>query len=165
MMEIEKSSRHQHIIGKYGEYMLCNWLSRSGFEVAIVDHTGLDLVAFNPITKKRLGITVKSRTRNVGTETTNINIFSYRESKNDRKRLIDACDAFGCEPWIAVYVETMKSADLYVTNLDNYDKKYRGKAGRAMDTWGMTSKHRASYEKDKEIKHVRADFFGDGWVW
>ena len=52
-MQIEKSSRHQHIIGKFGEYLLCNWLSRSGFEVAIIDHTGLDLVAFNPKTKQR----------------------------------------------------------------------------------------------------------------
>lgn len=65
-MQIKKSSRHQHIIGKFGEYMLCNWLSRSGFEVAIVDHTGLDIVTYNPSTNQRLGITVKSRTRDKG---------------------------------------------------------------------------------------------------
>lgn len=40
---IKKSTRHQHIIGKYGEYLVCNWLSRSGFEVGIVDHTGIDM--------------------------------------------------------------------------------------------------------------------------
>lgn len=162
-MQIEKSSRHQHIIGKFGEYMLCNWLSRSGFEVAVVDHTGLDLVAFNPKNKQRLGITVKSRTRNIGKETTHVNIFSYREGKNDRQRLIDACHVFGCEPWIAVYVETLQSADLYLTSLENYDNKYRGKAGRAIDTWGMSSKHRVLYEVDKEVKHIRADFNQSDW--
>ena len=94
MLPTEKSSRHQHIIGRFGEYMLCNWLSRSGFEVAIVDHTGLDVVAFNPKTRHRLGITVKSRTRNVAKEATKVNIFSYREGKNDRERLTDACTAF-----------------------------------------------------------------------
>jgi hypothetical protein len=165
MAQIRKSSRHQHIIGKFGEYLLCNWLSRSGFEVAIVDHTGLDIVAFNPQTKQRLGITVKSRTRNVGKETTKVNIFSYREGKDDRQKLIDACIAFQCEPWIAVYIETLASADLYLTSLGNYDSKYRSKEGRALDTWGMSSKHRAQYEQDKEVKHIRANFDQDDWCW
>jgi len=47
-MSIEKSTRHQKIIGAFGEHFLCNWLSRSGFEVSIVDHTGIDLIAYNP---------------------------------------------------------------------------------------------------------------------
>ncbi len=34
-MDIEKSSRHQYISGKFGEYLLCNWLSRTGFEVIL----------------------------------------------------------------------------------------------------------------------------------
>jgi hypothetical protein len=53
-MEITKSSRHQKIIGQFGEMIICNWLSRSGFEVTVVDHTGLDIVAFDPITGNRL---------------------------------------------------------------------------------------------------------------
>ena len=165
-MQIEKSSRHPHIIGKFGEYLLCNWLSRSGFEVAIVDHTGLDLVAFNPRIEQRLGITVKSRTRkSLGEESTQVNIFSYREGKNDRQKLIDACVSFGCKPWIAIYVETSQFADLYLTSLDNYDSKYRGKEKRALDTWKMSPKYRVLYGQDKEIKHIRADFHQNGWIW
>jgi Holliday junction resolvase-like predicted endonuclease len=61
-IDIEKSSRHPKIIGSLGEHLVCNWLSRSGFEVAVVDHTGIDVIAYNPKTKERLGITVKSRT-------------------------------------------------------------------------------------------------------
>jgi hypothetical protein len=26
---------------------MANWLSRSGFEVVLVDHTGIDIIAFN----------------------------------------------------------------------------------------------------------------------
>ncbi|MCJ7648285.1 MAG: hypothetical protein MUP85_06705 [Candidatus Lokiarchaeota archaeon] len=67
-IEINKSSRHQKVIGNFGESIFCNWLSRSGFEVTIVDHTGIDIVAYNPIQGNRLGISVKSRTRNIGKE-------------------------------------------------------------------------------------------------
>jgi Holliday junction resolvase len=163
MMEIEKSSRHQHIIGKFGEYMLCNWLSRSGFEVAIVDHTGLDIVAFNRKKKERIGITVKSRTRNIGKEATHVNIFSYREGKDNRQKLIDACVSFGCKPWIAVYVETAQSADLYLTSLSNYDSKYRIKERRAIDTWKMSRRCLVLYKQDEEVKHIKAGFTVEHW--
>ena len=45
-MEIIKTSRHQKIIGDFGELLVWNWLSRSGFEVALVDHTGIDILEF-----------------------------------------------------------------------------------------------------------------------
>ena len=102
-MSITKSTRHHKIIGNFGEAFPCNWLSRSGFEVTIVDHTGLDIVAYHPATTRRLGITVKSRTRSLGSETTSVTVFSYRKGKDDRKKLLDACTAFGCEPWVALY--------------------------------------------------------------
>jgi len=44
---IEKSTRHSKIIGNFGEQFMANWLSRSGFEVVLVDHTGIDIIAFN----------------------------------------------------------------------------------------------------------------------
>lgn len=115
-MDITKSSRHQRIIGDYGEMLICNLLSRSGFEVTIVDHTGIDIVAYNPKTEERLGITVKSRTRNAGTEATSVSLLSYRGGKDQRQKVLDACKAFGCLPWIGVYVETTDSADLYLTS-------------------------------------------------
>ncbi len=127
---IEKSSRHQRIVGNFGEYLVCNWLSRSGFEVSVVDHTGMDLIAYNPHTKQRLGITVKSRTRSSGTETGSVYLF--REAKKDRQKLADACEAFQCEPWIAVYVECDDDAHLFLTSLANYDRKYKPEEERAV---------------------------------
>ena len=79
-MEIIKSSRHQKIIGDFGENLICNWLSRSGFEVTLVDHTGIDIIAYNPSTNQRFGITVRSRTRTAGKEENSVNIFSYQTS-------------------------------------------------------------------------------------
>jgi hypothetical protein len=81
---IDKGSRHPHIVGRFGEYLVCNWLSRSGFEVCIVDHTGLDVIAYHPRTKQRLGISVKARTRIAGTETGSVYLF--RGAKGDRPK-------------------------------------------------------------------------------
>ncbi|MDP3003133.1 MAG: hypothetical protein Q8N38_08400 [Bacteroidales bacterium] len=164
-MEIEKSSRHQKIIGNFGENLICNWLSRSGFEVTIVDHTGIDIIAYNKNSKKRIGITVKSRTRLSGKEMETVNIFSYQKNKNDREKIISACEAFACEPWIAVYVETEESADIYLTSLANYDEKYKGKNIKAIEDWKMTKNYTLRYETDPEVKHISIKFRWTNWSW
>ena len=98
-MQIQKSTRHQKVIGQFGEHLICNWLSRSGFEATIVDHTGIDIIAWNSTTKRRLGISVRSRTRGPGTERSSVTVF---EQETDRNKTMAACAAFGCEPWIAI---------------------------------------------------------------
>ena len=157
-MDINKSTRHQKIIGNFGEMVICNWLSRSGFEVTVVDHTGLDILAYDPKTRERLGITVKSRTRNVGKENTNVNVLSYQKGKDDRLRLLSACKAFACEPWIGVYVETAASADAYLTSLQHYDRTYRSAGAKALDAWKMGKSHRAAYVEDPHVKHLHMNF-------
>lgn len=164
-MEIEKSTRHQKIIGDFGEGVLLNWLSRSGFEVCHVDHTGLDIIAYHPATKNRLGITVKSRTRNVGTENSNVNLLSYQKGKNDRQKLLAACKSFACEPYLAVYIETTDSADIYLISLAHYDEKYRSREGRALDDWKMGKKYTEAYNKDPEVRHIRMSFRTTNWEW
>lgn len=164
-MEIVKSTRHQKIIGDYGEALLCNWLSRSGFEVTIVDHTGIDIVAYNPQTEQRLGISVKSRTRKQGTENTSVNVFSYQKGKNDRQKVLNACEAFAAEPWIAIYVESSSFADLYLLSLKHYDQEYQGNEKRAIDDWKMGRKYRERYQADPEIRKIRMDFSGSSWSW
>ena len=164
-MKIAKSTRHQKIIGDFGESLLCNWLSRSGFEVAIVDHTGIDVVAYNPQISKRLGVSVKSRTREQGTEATSVNIFSYQKRKNDRQKVLDACKVFAAEPWIAIYVESSDSADLYLLSLKHYDQKYQGKKKRAIDDWKMGKQYRERYQADPNVRHIRMDFSGSSWSW
>jgi len=162
-IDIEKSSRHQKITGDLGEHLICNWLSRSGFEVTIVDHTGIDVIAYSPKTKERLGITVKSRTRNPRKEKTAVNLLSYRKSKNDRQKVVDACKAFGCEPWIAVYVETTDYADVFLISLENYDSKYQSSKKPAIDKWKMGPKHLEAYDKDDKVMHLHLKLEEKNW--
>lgn len=156
-IEIRKSSRHPKIIGDFGENLICNWLSRSGFEVSIVDHTGIDIVAYNTKAKKRLGITVKSRTRTPGREKESVNLFD----EEAREKLLNACEYFGCEAWIGVYVETTDYADVFLTSLVNYDSKYR--RPRQTDDWKMGSKHIEDYDSDKNVMHLCIKFEPENW--
>jgi Holliday junction resolvase-like predicted endonuclease len=162
-IDIEKSTRHSKIIGNLGEHLVCNWLSRSGFEVAVVDHTGIDVIAYNPKTKERLGITVKSRTRNPGKERSSVNIFRQNKKENDRKKVIDACKAFNCKPWIAIYAETTDYADLFLTSLENYDGNYRKNPKRLVDNWKMGPKYVDSYDKDSRVMHLHLQFMVKNW--
>jgi Holliday junction resolvase-like predicted endonuclease len=147
-MDITKSSRHQKIIGNFGENLVCNWLSRSGFEVALVDQVGMDIIASHPsLPGKPLGITVNARTRTKGTEGTQVTVFRG----NDREKLLQVCETFRCEPWIAVYVEATECADAYLTSLDNYDRSYRRRERRVVDDWKMRDKDRRQYDADPNV--------------
>lgn len=158
-MSIEKSTRHQKIIGEFGEHLVCNWLSRSGYEVARVDHTGIDVIAFSAMEDQRLGITVKSRTRIPGTEEDHVNLLVGK----DRAKLLAACDAFGCEPWIAVYVETMAYADLFLLSLKTYDDLCTVGA-RKPTTWAMKRSDLAAYDANRGVGHLRMHFEATNWL-
>jgi len=161
-MEMDKSSRHRKILGDFGESILSNWLSRSGFEVVFVDHTGIDLIAYHRQTERRLGITVKSRSRESGKDNISVNIF--RRSMSDRAKVIEACRAFACSPWIGVYVEGENYANIYLTSLENYDAKYR-RPDRAVDVWRMGPRDRLAYRRDSSVKNLRIVFHATNWAW
>jgi hypothetical protein len=161
-VEITKSTRFAKAIGTFGENVVCNWLSRSGFEVALIDYTGIDLVAYRPRTGKRLGITVKSRTRREGLETDPVNLFFGK--KNDRQKVKDACKFFACEPWIAVYIESTGQADIYLTSLKNYEAKYR-RPGNKIDDWKMSLRSRTQYASDHAVRHIHITFEERRWTW
>ncbi|MBI3043929.1 MAG: hypothetical protein HYY78_14010 [Betaproteobacteria bacterium] len=159
---MDKSSRHRKIIGEFGESVISNWLSRSGFEVVSVDHTGIDLIAYHRATGQRLGVTVKSRARESGKDNISVNIFNQK--KNDRKKVLDACGAFACLPWLGVYVEGENYANIYLTSLENYDAKYR-RPGKVVDVWGLTPRNRLAYVRDRSVKNLRIVFHATNWGW
>jgi len=161
---IVKGPRHQKIIGEFGELLICNWLSRSGFEVEVIDHTGIDIIAYHRGSDKRLGITIKSRTRTGDRENSSVNVFSYQNGKDDRQKALDACKAFNCELWIGIYVEATDYADLYLTSEANYDAKYR-KPKRAIDDWKMGPRHLKTYASDPAVQHLRFVFQEGNWSW
>jgi hypothetical protein len=162
---IDKSSRHSAIIGKCAEYLICSWLSRSGFEVAVVDHTGIDLVAYRRKTDLRIGVSVKSRLR-TKRPNDSVNVFEVKTASDKRKtsrdKVKEACNAFSCEAWIGIYVETDNGADIYLTSVENYDEKYCTN-GKKKDDWKMTKKYREKYRNDPDVQHVRISFDTERW--
>jgi hypothetical protein len=66
--------------------------------------TGIDLIARKPDTDELMGISVKSRSRNPGTEGSGLRIPFEALPKLDA-----ACSAFGCAPFFAIVVD---AADL-----------------------------------------------------
>jgi len=57
-----KGRNSQRVIGRFGEQIVCNSLSCSGFDAMIVDHVGIDIMAYRKDVG-RLGISVKTRVR------------------------------------------------------------------------------------------------------
>jgi Holliday junction resolvase-like predicted endonuclease len=163
-MGIVKGLRHSKIVGDFGEQIVANWLSRSGWQVILVDHTGIDIIAYHRKSGKRIGVTVKSRTRKSGTETESVNLF-FNKTKGDRKKIKMACKDFGCEPWIAVYVEAKESADLYLTSLANYDAQYRGRSRKVIDDWKMSKNYLQRYASDSKVHHIHIGFEEEHWKW
>jgi hypothetical protein len=76
---------------------------------------------------------------------------------------MNACAAFNCKPWIAVYAETTSYADLFLTSLENYDANYRSNPKRKIDSWKMSPKHLQLYDKDKKVMHLNLAFVAKNW--
>jgi len=60
---MNKSSRHSKIVGDFAESLILYWLSKSGYECARVDHTGIDIIAADKARQTRFGISVQGRSR------------------------------------------------------------------------------------------------------
>ncbi len=108
-LKIVKSSRHSKITGTFAESLVLYWLSKHGFECALVDHVGLDIIARNPHTNVLMGISVKSRSRNTGKEGTYITIPNENLTK-----LSGACQTFGCIPHFAIVVDEADSIAVFI---------------------------------------------------
>lgn len=110
---MNKSSRHSKIAGDFGEDLILYWLSKNGFETALLDHTGIDLLSYHSETSRRLGISVKTRTREIGTEAEGIYI-----KVGEIKKIKDACKAFEAEPFIGIVIDKINQIELFVISLD-----------------------------------------------
>ncbi len=91
---LSKSSRHSKITGDFGEKLVAYLLSRTGWEVVIADHTGIDLIAARH--GKRIGISVKSRSRDEFRNEASINL-----PRKNIEHTKAACQTFGLEPYYA----------------------------------------------------------------
>ena len=144
MPEISKSTRHSKITGDFAEGLVLYWLSKHGFECASIDHTGIDLIARNPITNELMGISVKSRSRNTGTEKTHLSIPKENYEKADK-----ACKAFGCIPYFAILVDYGNTINIFILSKNKLLDLFP--PGKAVSAWKMSDTHLEKYKMDKEI--------------
>ncbi len=144
-MKINKSSRHSKITGDFGETVVLYWLSKYGFECALVNHTGIDIIARNPHTNEIMGISVKSRSRNEGAEEDYLTI-----PNNEFTKAEAACAAFGCVTYFAIVVDAgdiIRGFILSASHLLSIFPKRKTASG-----WKMTEQHLKRYDSDPEIK-------------
>lgn len=144
-MDIFKSSRHSKIAGDFGETLVLYWLSKFGFECALVDHTGIDLIARNPHTKEIMGISVKSRTRVKGTEADSITL-----PADSFEKVTFACEAFGCVPYLAVVVDASDVIRVFLVELNHFLKICPIRKVGAY--WKVSNKYLNQYMSDPQIK-------------
>jgi hypothetical protein len=71
--------------------------------------------------------------------------------------------AFGCEPWLAIYVEANEGGDLYLASLRDFDSIYTKLAGNPRSAWRMTTKFRNAYSENVSICHVKISFDACNW--
>ena len=120
------------------------WLSKYGFECAKVDHTGIDIIARNPHTNEVMGISVKSRTRNVGAEKEYV-----RLPMDDFEKIEAACKAFNCLPYFAVIVDAGDTIRVFITSVTRALQLYP--LTPAGSGWRMSPAHLAKYASDSEV--------------
>lgn len=145
MVQVNKSSRHSKITGDFAEHLILYWLSKHGFESARVDHTGIDLIARNPHTKELMGISVKSRSRNPGTESTSISIHA-----SDIQKAASACEAFGCVPYFAIVADVKDKIIAFLLSVEKFRKLFV--KNNSVYAWKMNEKNLERYYADPEIK-------------
>ena len=155
---MEKSSRHAKITGDFGEALVLYWLSRSGFECARVDHTGIDLIAKRPRSDERLGISVKSRSRAPGTETSSVNI----GHPQDLAKVVAACHAFQCVPYFAVVVDATPRISVFLFAKEHLERLYPNRTG--MIAWSMSPSRVKQYLADSSVRTLEFVIASENWL-
>jgi Holliday junction resolvase-like predicted endonuclease len=145
-LKVTKSSRHSKITGDFTESLVLYWLSKYGFECAKVDHTGIDIIARNPHSDEVMGISVKSRSRSRGTESSSLSITSDNFAK-----VGEACTAFDCSPYFAIVVDADDTINCWILTMDHLLALHP--AGGAASSWSMRPRWLDSYESDPQIMH------------
>ena len=143
-MKVKKSSRHSKITGDFGEAAVLYWLSKYGFECALVDHTGIDIIARNPHTSEIMGISIKSRCRAEGTETDHVSIPNGEFAKARA-----ACEAFGCVPYFAIVIDAGDAVRGFILPMKQLLALAR--PGKTAVAWKMTEAHVQRYAQNPEI--------------
>ncbi len=155
-MKVIKSSRHSKITGDFAESLILYWLSKHGFECALVDHTGIDIIARNPHTNEVMGISVKSRSREIGKEGQYVHILNEHFSKVET-----ACKSFACIPYFAIVVDQGNEVFCFITKMEHLLELFPKK--KTSSGWKMNKKWLKRYAKDKDIIYFKFQYQTFNW--
>ena len=155
-MKLTKSSRHSKITGDFGESLVLYWLSKYGFECAMVDHTGIDLIARNPNNEKVLGISVKSRSRTGDTKSSSLNIGNANFEKAAK-----ACEAFGCIPYFAIVIDAGDKITVFVLSMEELERI--APQGKSVSSWKMSPKYLEQYKNNPNIMMIELSHNTPRW--
>jgi len=148
-MQINKSSRHSKIAGDYFESLVLYNLSKYGFECAIIDHTGIDIIARHPVSNKVFGISVKGRTR---TKNRIGSVITF--GINNKEKTLNACEAFNCDDaYFAICVDEENQTRIFLVSLEHIMNEYP--PSKSDFRWNMSSKALKKYYNDPEVKIIK----------
>ncbi|RJE85215.1 hypothetical protein D3P07_21870 [Paenibacillus sp. 1011MAR3C5] len=126
------SNNHQHITGDFAEHLVMYWLSKKGYECAHVQHVGIDIIAAKD--GKRLGISVKSRSRKTGIVNDRMTI-NYPEKHVQHVR--ETCRHFNCEEFFAFVLDQNNKIKVILTPLSCIEHYYVISSKSSQD-WNMS---------------------------
>ncbi len=161
---MDKSTRHSKITGDFGESLVLYWLSRSGFEATLVDHTGIDIVAYHEKNRKRYGISVKSRSRTAERSSVGMMV-----SGDNYDKMMDSCEFFACDvPSIAfVYDrpldETTGKISVYLMPLAILHKYCPTFNDRKDFTFSINEKREQEYRDDSDVYKLDFEYKMKDW--
>jgi Holliday junction resolvase-like predicted endonuclease len=106
------SMNHAHITGEFGEHLVLYWLSKNGYESVHAQYVGIDIIASK--NNKRIGISVKSRSRKEGKADYSLTITKPILQIDKVKA---TCSQFACEPYFAFVIDQLDLIKVVVTPL------------------------------------------------
>jgi hypothetical protein len=157
LMKLQKSPRHSKITGDFAEGLVLYWLSKYGYECARIDHVGIDLIARNPDSGERMGISVKSRCRYDGTENWSINLPADGFAKAS-----ESCKTFDLIPYYAIVVDGAGSIRCFLLPMDHLVAIATGTPD-GVRYWQMNDKFRKTYAIDPLIKSFELKTITNSW--
>lgn len=157
IITMQKSTRHSRITGDFAEAFVLYHLSKAGYECAIVDHTGIDIIACSADGLQRKGISVKARSRYDGTEGSSINLYS-----DDFAKARSACKSFGCSPYYAILVDAPTVIRCFLLPLDEVEALVTGSG--ATRYWQMSDQLLKRYFANSRIQYLEYTLTQSSWV-
>jgi Holliday junction resolvase-like predicted endonuclease len=146
-MTYEYSANHAKITGEFGEHLVLYWLSKNGYESVHAQYIGIDIIASR--NGKRIGISVKSRSRKEGRSDYSLTI---GKPLDQIQKVKNTCLQFACEPYFAFVIDQLDSIKVVVTPLEVIETCYIISAKSTQD-WNIL----------KFEKNVRTSSFELKW--